>query len=374
MSASYGPEVLEYEGVQGVLNASYFIHCASARSHDNHPKLRSLPLARGITAALCSVPCLVVLLQMCYRRKWKTYHQRAFLYLTISSCLYLLTMVLQTEHHFTYRMDKKWQEKLCATIGYLNQVTGSVLLLFTFAVVFNLYHTFYCFMRRRGLQQTHQMKRIEVVLLSLVMIVGVTDTLPWLLTPYGEYGPWCWIRSASNCSLIEGAFWEQMGMRHIPLAILVLFSLELVIFMLVCYATISAGVRNRVNIRNPTIIYITALLIYSILSAVEFSCAVLVGQQRYLYKYEIWMTYAIVVPIATITIPCVYFDKVVCWKPRGGNTLHFFTVSHWPTTTPRARNEHRATPPAVTPPQRSVSTEGTLTYYSTNSYVTVSDN
>ena len=279
-------------------------------------QLKTLPLARSITAAICCTLGLVILLLIYCRKTWQTRQQRFFLYLTISAVFYLLTLVMQIEHYFDYPMRKNWQDKLCDTVGYLSELTRLIQLVFMFGVILQLFVAYYgllfdgsvlqCYVpcRKCVPGQTCRFLCPEITFLFLSLITAVLVTIPWLLTPYGESGPWCWIRTISiQCSESDRGFWEQMGMWYIPYAIVSLCSIVFIIFSLVSCTHGLLMARQQVSsVATYTAIIAGILLISAFLCGVEMACNIIAPKVD---SYWVWILYAILPPISAVVIPMV---------------------------------------------------------------------
>ena len=90
------------------------INCTNVTVHQGN----IAALTRGVTSIVCLVVCLLALLLQGYwlRRKSNTL-QRLFLYLTISTVLYMLTLTLHLQHYFNFQ----GQETVCMVVGFLDQ-------------------------------------------------------------------------------------------------------------------------------------------------------------------------------------------------------------------------------------------------------------
>ncbi len=308
------PEVaLEDNGTSGgelLADPIPYVNCTSL----SHSQLRSLPFARGAVAVICFALCLLVLIVLCCNKAWRSHLQRFVVYLTISSAIYLLTLTMQIEHYFDYPMKEEWQIKVCDTVGYLTELTGLIQLLYTFGVLHHLFAIYFnasfgtryvCCCYKRTPRRDCTALCPDISFLFLSFLIAVVVTLPWLLTPYGESGPWCWIRSISvRCSESTQGLWEQIGLWYMPLGGLALFSLVLVGFILVfCVRGLSRYASARILVAVSSIIpYILVLVVYIVLCAVEMALNVVAPKVD---KYWVWMLYAMLPPVSGVIIPAV---------------------------------------------------------------------
>ena len=236
-----------------------YINCTTF----THSQFRRLPLARGITALVCLLPCLLTLGFIWYKRMWQFLHERLFLWLTISTVAYLAVLTMHMEHYFHYLHEGKF----CQVIGFLDQSTGSVQLLFTLEIALYL---LYEVMSRTSLCKQNACTRCfknwyrglkckihpETFLFTFsLMFPFAVAVIPFYLTPYGEAGPSsCWIKSLGNgCHHSKQGFWEQLGLWYIPVSFVALCSfisiLLTVSFLLFqCYKWVRQ--QNQMNERD----------------------------------------------------------------------------------------------------------------------------
>ena len=159
-------------------------NCALAQlSKDQY---RSLPLARGLTSAICLLLCLLTLALILHYRTFHHRPQRFFLYLTLSTTAYLAVLTMHVEHYFNYLGQAK---QLCKAIGFLDQYTGSVQLLFTFGIAIYLVCRV-CRQRREVEAAAKRPKRVRNALEVIYIIVSVCLPLCFAWIPFVEVPIW----------------------------------------------------------------------------------------------------------------------------------------------------------------------------------------
>ena len=293
-----------------------FTNCSNITEQN----LKNLALTRGITGLVCFVLCLITLITelvlACRRRKFRTILHRLFIYLTISTAVYLAVLSLHIEHYFEY----PFRHKFCIAIGFLDQYTGSVQLFFTFGITAFLFYKVFtvcqdCIRPLPCEGNRCYSLSLEVIFVIVSFLIPLAfDWVPFVLTPYGETGPWCWIESVvSQCKESKEGFWEQMLLWYIPFGLVALCSFGLILAMVAVF--VCMRYREVIRIRIDGIIKETCLLL-AFLVVFCLLCLIEVVTRLVLYKnesiYTLWLIYAISTPISGVIIPIGFLSYLQC--------------------------------------------------------------
>ena len=293
-----------------------FANCTNITDQD----VRNLALARGIAGLLCFVLCVVTLIielvLACWMKNFRTILHRLFIYLTISTVAYLLVLSLHIEHYFEY----PHQHDFCIAVGFLDQYTGSVQLCFTLGITAFLFYKTYtgC---RGGIRLLKCMENryCNLVLELLFVVLSfltplVFDWIPFVLVPYGETGPWCWIESlASKCKLKNQAFWEQMMLWYVPFGLVALCSFLLILAMIMVF--IWMHYHKVIQVRIGEIIKEQCLLlgflvVFCILWLIEVVTRLTLYHNE--STYGLWVIYALSTPLSGVIIPIGFTSYLPC--------------------------------------------------------------
>ena len=282
--------------------------------------IKNIALARGITGLVCFIFCLITLITelalACQRRQFRTILHRLFIYLTISTSAYLAVLSLHIEHYFEYRL----QHNFCIAIGFLDEYTGSVQLCFTFGITTFLFYKVFTVCQDcirplpcEGNWCYSLSLEVIFVILSVLVPLGF-DWIPFILVPYGETGPWCWIESlVSNCRESNNGFWEQMMLWYVPFGLVALCSFGLILAMVVVFVWMHC--RELIRVRIDGIIKETCLLlgflvVFCILFLIEVVSRLVLRTNENIYT--LWLVYAISTPISGVVIPIGFFSYLQC--------------------------------------------------------------
>ena len=206
-------------------------------------------------------------------------------------------------------------------MGFFDQYTAFVQLLFIFGITLFLdieVIAAICCHRRVKQLPLFQNKRLRRSILAKVvfeflvfilpgLLISLVALIPWFSgAPYGETGPWCWIRSLDiKCKKSEEAMWEQMGLWYIPFATVSVSSLGFIVMMFVVFLWVRFGKSEETaqrirRIAAETLLLVGFMVAYCILCVIEIVCDTIAIKHNI---YGIWMLYAISTPISGAMIP-----------------------------------------------------------------------
>ena len=286
-----------------------YINCTNLTDSE----FRQLPLARGVTAAICLLLCIITLILIIITKTYKSTLQRLFLYLTLSTVAYLAVVALHIEHYFNFKSPRF---TLCKAIGFLDEYTGSVQLLYTLEITLLLFYKvsdkLYHIRERLHCRKPQSCRRlcIQAILFFIPWTVPIPfDVIPFFITPYSETGPWCWIKTLNNnCSEIRSGLWEQLGIWYIPFGLVGVISLGFITFMTIVFSVWmckfeSQRIRGLKTILAETLLLMGFLVAYCILCAIELTGRVIATKKNI---FGVWMTYAISTPLSAVIIPIAF--------------------------------------------------------------------
>ena len=153
-----------------------------------------------------------------YKRSLETVLQQIFFCLTISTSFYLAALSVHIEHFFNFESP---EDALCKSVGFLNQYSGTVQLLYGLEIVMVLFYTIGKLPYKCPCNFDENSKKnclLEACLYAIPWILPLPVASPFFLVPYGERGPWCWIQSRSEDCSTTG-YWEQLALWYIPFGV-----------------------------------------------------------------------------------------------------------------------------------------------------------
>ena len=282
--------------------------------------VRNLALGRGITGLLCFVLCVVTLVielvLACRMKKFRTILHRLFICLTISTVAYLLVLSLHIGHYTQYPP----QHSFCIAVGFLDQYTGSVQLCFTLGITAFLFYKVFtvCQDRIRPLPCEGNRCYSLWLEISFVILAFLTplafDWIPFVLVPYGETGPWCWIESlTSECKPDNRAFWEQMMLWYLPFGLVAFCSSLLILAMIMVFVWMHYHEMIRVRIDGiikETCLLLAFLAVFCILWLIEVVTRLTLHHNP--SAYGLWMIYAISTPLSGVIVPIGFTSYLYC--------------------------------------------------------------
>ena len=187
-------------------------------------------------------------------------------------------------------------------IGLADQYTGTVQLFFTVGVAaYFVYHSlkFFCNINMHIVSK----RRVWEILLVVVSVVvpALYVWVPFTVVPYGETGPWCWIRTLDrHCHRLKGAFWEQMGIWYLPFGVAAFSSFFAIVLFLVGLCRYLPNIERQK--KGEACVLIAFLFTFCLLFLIEFISYIISDQVMTDY-YSVWMLYAISTPLSGVTLP-----------------------------------------------------------------------
>ncbi len=176
-------------------DSQYYLNCTNLTiSQLNH-----INLSRGLTAALCVILLIPMLIFLCWNRAYHTVTQRLFLYLAIFSEL-CLTATLEHQFHYSH------QANVCIALGFVTHwastIVASCILSFILYTIIFVYLTIK-FTRLLSIQ----VSKGKRILMECLIFSPLTYI--WVPLLHGNYVlavGYCWIRASNqNC--------EEVGLK-----------------------------------------------------------------------------------------------------------------------------------------------------------------
>lgn len=280
-------------------------------------------LIRGVAGSICflfGVVALVFEIIFLCRRK-ANFLLRLFLYLTLSSTLFIGTFGLDLVHYFKYGRNGD-DTKYCEVLAFLAVYMISVTSLFSCSIVFFLLRiVFNCTPFHIEKPRNGSMRCCGRFCIAEVAFVTATFLLPlfvcWLPFLNGHYGnnPWsyCWFTNGPEqdpCDMNTTIDWDELLIFFIPSSITALASFFCVILVigwiirLRCKTQKLAPGKMKV-IAKEMFLFVGFMTAYSVtwLVFIVSSLTKPVGYSVYTF----WVLKSLVNPVIVATIPSSYF-------------------------------------------------------------------
>ncbi len=303
-----------------------------------------ISLAQGITAIVCACICSIAVvvfaiavvkshcmpgqvalpsLQVHQRRKRR---ERIILYLLVATLGALITQAPQPKHFSKFGTE----DNVCSFVGYLSQVFGlSELVISLWAAVY-LYFSIFTTLRQAGgehvisyeccsTEKSKVLAEISLVTLTVFALLAIA-ALPFLVMsdPYGDAGPWCWIKSLQHdCTIDLDGFGLQLGLWYIPNGFVGLTSV-VSIALVICHlfmACQQVSARDVVNALKHniawTIILVTFLVSYLFLWCVHVVGGVTFANSSNRNNFNLWLFWAVSTPVSRTVLPVAFLVYLV---------------------------------------------------------------
>ena len=189
-----------------------------------------------------------------------------------------------------------------------DQYTGTVQLFFTTGIAIYFIYLSKKLLCKQKFDMNNAKKSRRVLETLLVVSSVVAPALyvwvPFRAVPYGENGPWCWIRSLKgDCSRIKESFWEKMGIWYIPFGIAAFFSFfAITLFLVGLCRSMSQFKKRKGQKKGEACLLIAFLCTYCLLFVVEIVCQSIADLVK-VDHFTVWMLYALSTPLSGVMLP-----------------------------------------------------------------------
>ena len=290
-------------------------------THVTLHQMEMIALVRGTTGLVCFALCAATfafeLVYIIHVRKCSLL-QRLFLYLTVSTMVFMGALSLSIEHYFRY----KHQERVCIFLGLFQQYTGSVQLLFILGITLFLFCKLCCFCSSCNIPTRRSRYCLEIIFcLVSVMLPWLFIWVPFLQSDgmYGASGPWCWIESRDpvTCKEIVRGVLEQLLLWYIPFGLVSILSLVCIVCLLsfFCYLKFSRGilVQQLHTVIKEMVLLLVFLGVFCVVSIVESVTYGMLGLPH-VDVLVLWIINAIITPVGGVAVPIGFFSYLVVTK------------------------------------------------------------
>ena len=282
-----------------------------------------LATARGITAGLCMLLTVLILLIVVFVRAFESLLQRLFVYLTAITVWYMTVQIMHLKPVYTGRNP----DQFCAVMGFLDQWATVCILSFTPVVCLVIL----CKVCEWNICSCNsQTGRSKKLIEGAFVLFLIFFPLPFVWVPFldGNYAsiskPWCWIVTHNkDCSKDIAGFWEEIGLYYIPIGIVGLFTVLFVLVMIgvFCKRACTYKLTRRRHRKKAveTVLLLVFLLLFVTLSGIEAMSNLYYG---FIKKHQaIPIVHAVISPVSKFMIPVGYFFYLYSLKKFKWGTM-----------------------------------------------------
>ena len=264
------------------------------------------------TALFGILLCIVAAIVIAFFKLYRKFTHRLYLYLTLSNILYSATFIIQY-------LAVDYEEKIvfhvpCMMAGFLMQLTGWVVLLFTTIITIHLS----CLIIAH---KNFNSKKVEVFyVLFGVGFPIIFCWIPFIHETYGLAGDWCWIRWANyvgansttvaiRCPLhLEGVI-ESIILWNAPMIILVVVSFSAAITMIAVlirrsriHSTYSDMQQKHIAVLRETLPFLIYPFFFYLICILEVINHIYYAVHFHDPSFGLWVVNAMCAPMRAIPI------------------------------------------------------------------------
>ena len=283
----------------------FYTNCTTFTIKD----LKFLNGLKNITAFICMIITLAILVFLIYQKAYSSLFQRLYLYLVIGTLFAELSIGLSIEHLWQYAH----QETVCVWVAFLSQWSWIFVFVLSYEVAIHLLCMVAIKMKESSTPKYWivKSKRYAIILEIMYIFLPVTIStgfavIPYVKKSYGIAGPWCWIQ-ALNKHCEPSGFAAQMGFYGLYVSVGIAGMAASLIFVVV-YFKLSTESRHHLRKTLYVMIFqfVHILLIMYGLSVRLYTFT----SRRHLYG--LWFAHAFIIPIGILVFPLGY---LICFYP-----------------------------------------------------------
>ena len=262
---------------------------------------------RNVTAILCTLITVIILLYLIYRKAYTSLFQRLYLYLVIGTLFCETALALTLEHQWQY----PGQETVCTWVGFFTQWSYVLVYILSYEII--VYLLYLVMSKIQGATLLPQWIResrccgfiVESVYIALPVIIStVFAILPYLKRSYGVSGPWCWVVSLNDECEPTG-FVTQVVFLGMYMAVGIVGMTVSIVFMVVYFRLANRYTEAQLLLKQT--LFVMIFQFFHILTAI-YSLTVRLHTllTRQYHIYGLWFIHALNIPIGTLIFPLGY--------------------------------------------------------------------
>ena len=271
--------------------------------------LKFLNGLRNITALICMIITLAILVFLIYQKAYSSLFQRLYFYLVIGTLFAELSIGLSIEHQWQYAH----QRTVCAWIGFLSLWISVFVFVLSYEIIIHLLCMVAIKMKESPTPQYWIVKSkwyaiiLEITYIFLPVIISTGFAVfPYVKKSYGIAGPWCWIQSLNEHCKPSG-FAAQMAFYGLYMSVGIAGMAASLIFVVI-YFKLSKESRHHLR---KTLYIMIFQFVHILLIMYNLSVRVYTFISRR-QLYGLWLAHAFIVPIGMLVFPLGYW---ICFYP-----------------------------------------------------------
>ena len=290
--------------------------------------LKFLNRLRNVTAFMCSLLSLVILIFLVYSKAFSSLLKRLYFYLVVGTLFTEIFLGLNIEHQWHY----KNQEAVCVWLGFFTQFTCVMVLILSYEIVLHLLCLVVSQIRasspfprctRPGSKHCTVILEIAYIFIPL-SIATVFAIIPYINKDYGIAGPWCWVQSLNEHCEPAGLM-AQMSFYGLYMAVGSVGIAVSVLYILI-YCKIVTSFRDARYLLKRTLYVMLFQTFHIVIVSFNFTVRAYTLLSRRHQIYGIWLADAFTLPIGVLIFPLGY---IFCLYPIKDIFLRVFkSIAH----------------------------------------------
>ena len=280
-------------------HSQYYLNCTNL----TESQLNHMNLSRGLTAAVCVMILVTMLLALCISKAFITIVQRLFLYLILATIFRELCLTATLEHQFYY----KHQDEVCTALGFVTHWSSTIVIFSALGVILYIMLLICVSMKCNHLSTTTLSRRTRILLeaLYLLSVILLPLTIIWIPLKNGNYGlavAWCWIR-AINQDCDDVGLIEQLVLGFGGYEIVSIVGVLAILVLAITYRKTSTNFPRVKRLLLQSFTLTSSMLLYLVFTNTGLAIRLYSGITGYEYHYGMWLYHGIIIPLCQLIIP-----------------------------------------------------------------------
>ena len=259
-----------------------------------------------ITAFICSVITLVILIYLICSTAFSSLLKRLYFYLIVATLFTEIVVALNIEHQWQY----SGQETVCVWLGFLSQLSFLLGFVLSYEVIFHLLCVVVS--QIRGSQPLPQYTRsryctitLEIVYIIFPLAMSIALSVPpYIEGLYGIAGPWCWVRALDEDCMPTGLV-TQMLFIGMNMTVAITEIAGSIIFVIM-YCKITALFHDARFLLKQTLYVMLFQIVHMLMLICNLSVRFHTLLTHRHQNYSLWVAGAFISPAGLLVFPLGY--------------------------------------------------------------------
>lgn len=279
-------------------NSQYDLNCTNLTVQE----LLNMNLSRGITAAVCVVILITILVFLCLSKAYVSVVERLFLYLIVATLACEICLTATVEHQFQYTH----QDMVCSAIGLVTHWSTAVVILCALGVIVYTIVLVCISTKCNRLSSITPSIKLKVLLEGsyLLLVILLPLTVLWVPLLNGNYRlafAWCGMSAINEETCEVDGLIEQLILAFGGYEVMSIAGILAMIGLIIGYFKIGYGHIKNLLLQSLALTF--SVLLYLLVTNSRFALRLHTAINKWTQPYSLWLYHGILVPLCQLIIP-----------------------------------------------------------------------